>query len=87
MNDISITLASAILLFTPLTAVIAAPNDTTRNVDTIAQGLRQKGFRAEIDKTDPTTPSMTTGLNGSNIYISFSSCAGMDCKYAEIIAS
>lgn len=87
MNCISTALASASLLLTPLKAVIAAPHDTTKNVDTIAQGLRQKGFQAEIDKIDPATPGILTGLSGSKIYISFSSCVGMDCKYAEIFSS
>lgn len=59
---------------------------TLRNVDNFARGLRLKGYKAEVDYSDPSSPSIITGVNGHHVLISFSSCSQHDCNYIELIS-
>jgi hypothetical protein len=65
---------------------MAKTSETIRNVETFAEGLRQKGYKADIDRTDPNSPRVLTGIDGNKIAISFSSCFNMNCNYAEIMS-
>lgn len=65
---------------------IAATNETIRNVESFARGLRQKGYQAEIDTSDPDSPSIITGIGGTKFSLSFSSCSKMNCDYIQIMS-
>ena len=62
-------------------------NSPTNNVQDIADGLRAKGYQADVDLTDPKNPTIITGIEGHRVLLNFSSCTGANCRYLEILSS
>lgn len=73
-------------VFTGGDAYVATAPAAVRNVQAFAVGLKQHSYKAEVDSTDRTSPKIFTEAGGYKMVISFSSCAELDCQYAELIA-
>lgn len=57
-----------------------------RSVDAFAAGLKRSSYKAQVDKSDASSPKIFTEASGYKMLIAFSSCAAESCKYAELIA-
>lgn len=57
-----------------------------RNVRAFVEGLKQNSYQASLDTSTPSSPRILTGSSGYKLVIAFSSCSGLDCNYAELIA-
>ena len=58
---------------------------TLRSPEAFAQALRQKGYQATVSYEDPKAPTMSTGVGGEEILVSFSGCNNGDCKYVQFL--